>query len=360
MNIRGPFSKIEIVPMNIDSSDQIKNYLLTLGWKPTEWNKVKEPDGSYRITSPKLTEDSYDSISSGIGKSIALYNTLKHRRNTLENIKDPENKGLLSNIRKDGRVPALGITCGTPTSRYKHSGSICNVPGVYAVYGKQMRAVYIVPEGSWMIGCDLSQREMRVAAHYAFPYDGGVLAEQILHGDFHQDVADNVYHCSRNAGKRLTYGILYGCGAGKLAGMMGCSEHEGKRILKDFWDFNVGLDKVKKALETAHDRRGYVYGIDGRKVRIRESYRLLNSIIQSSAAVIFKHWMCRVYDNIPELEQIIAYHDECEWEFKGTEYEAWKIGQRIIEEIDMTGKDFDMRVPITGDWKVGKSWLEVH
>ena len=361
MNIRARFSKLKYETFNVNSSDQVKAYLLTLGWVPTQYNRVKDKDtGEWRVTSPKLTEDSYGSITSGIGKDVALYNTLKHRRNTLENIKDPEGKGLLSNLRTDGRVSATAITCGTPTSRYKHSGSICNVPNKYAVYGKELREIYIVGPKSWMIGCDLAQIEMRVAAHYAYPYDKGMLAEQVLHGDFHQDVADNVYGCSRNDGKTVTYAILYGCGGPRVANELGCSDFKGKKILSRFWEFNEGLGILKKKLEQAHKLRGYIIGIDGRKILIRQKYRLLNSIIQSSAAVIFKNWMVNVYENVAGPDQIISYHDEGEWEFEGGEYAAWKVGQAIQRQIELTGEQMNLRVPITGDWKVGKSWYDVH
>jgi len=58
-NVCGPFTRIVWEPMNLGSMTQVKEYLLSkTGWQPTEWN--------YRNgerTSPKLTEDSFKSIS---------------------------------------------------------------------------------------------------------------------------------------------------------------------------------------------------------------------------------------------------------------------------------------------------------
>lgn len=121
MNIKGPFSKIEYKEINLNSSDQVKEYLLSVGWIPTQYNINKE---TREPTSPKLTEDSFKSIKDDTGRLVARRNILVHRRRTIQNYDDPENKGILSCIRDDGRVPAQGITCATPTSRSKHMRAV--------------------------------------------------------------------------------------------------------------------------------------------------------------------------------------------------------------------------------------------
>ena len=116
--VLGPFSKVSFEKYDLNSPDQLKEFLYTLGWIPDEWNYNKE---TKERTSPKITLSSLESIgSSDLGKWIGRYYTLRHRRNFLQNPKDPENKGLLSFIREDGRVEADAITCGTPTARMRH------------------------------------------------------------------------------------------------------------------------------------------------------------------------------------------------------------------------------------------------
>ena len=51
--VSGPFDRIEPQPFNINSYTQIKEYLLTQGWKPTKFTEKG---------SPQLTEDSFDSV----------------------------------------------------------------------------------------------------------------------------------------------------------------------------------------------------------------------------------------------------------------------------------------------------------
>lgn len=116
--IGGPFSKVSFERYDLNSPDQLKEFLFSLGWAPDEWNYNKE---TKERTSPKITESSLESIgSSDLGRWISWYYTLKHRRNTLENIKDPEGKGLLSFVDPEGMVAADAFTVGTPTFRYRH------------------------------------------------------------------------------------------------------------------------------------------------------------------------------------------------------------------------------------------------
>jgi hypothetical protein len=122
--VKGSFSKVEFNPININSDVQVKNLLYSLGWVPDEWNSKRMPDGAFKRTSAKLSESSFGSLPQGLGQDVKLYYTLKHRRSSIQSITDPENKGALAKVRKrDGRVPAEAITCGTPTARYRHSGA---------------------------------------------------------------------------------------------------------------------------------------------------------------------------------------------------------------------------------------------
>lgn len=311
LNIGGIFSRIELQPINLNSHPQVKKYLLSQGWQPTQWNFNKK---TKERTSPKLTEDSFDSIEGEVGQKLARRNVLRHRRNYLENFED-DTKGMLNVIRGDGRISADAITCGTNTGRYKHKGVYCNIPSNYAPLGKEIRRCFVAPKGYLLVGCDLSGIEMRAAAHFAYKYDGGTLMDIVLNGDFHQEQADNVYHCSRSRGKSVTYAVLYGAGATKVASILGCSVREGQRIIDLFWDFNEGLGKLKLTLEgMLRKNRGYITNIDGRKTFIRAEYRLLNTLLQSSCAILFKRWLLTIDSLVKErgisTKMIAAYHDD--------------------------------------------------
>ena len=172
--VKGPYSKIEIQELNPDADQQVKDLLLTLGWVPTEWNFKKGKDGQFiqdangqRVpTSPKLTEDSYRSLPPGLGTMIAEYNMLCHRRSFLLNKR--KDRGALINVRDrgDGRVSADAFTCGTPTGRYRHSGTVCNIPRPTSPYGKEIRALFRAAPGKFFVGADLCGIEVRCLAWY--------------------------------------------------------------------------------------------------------------------------------------------------------------------------------------------------
>ena len=206
-NIKGEYCKISIDPINLNSSDQVKDFLLSVGWVPTQYNINKE---TREPTSPKLTEDSYGSIKDDTGKLVARRNVLVHRRRTIENLKDPNNKGILAHIRDDGRVAATGISCGTPTGRTTHSGPVCNVPKAKpnVVYGKEMRQLFCVKDPYRMLGADLSAIEARVTAHWASLFDGGAYWNVIQSvPDIHQYNADLINN-TRDVAKSFQYALV--------------------------------------------------------------------------------------------------------------------------------------------------------
>lgn len=134
---------------------------------------------------------------------------MKHRRNTIVNFKDPCGKGIISNLREDGRVPAEGITCGTPTGRTTHRGSVCNVPKCdeKVLYGCRMRELFCVRDPYVMIGADLSAIEARLFGHYTFPYDGGHYAKELLEGDIHSNNAKLIER-DRDTAKTFYYALV--------------------------------------------------------------------------------------------------------------------------------------------------------
>lgn len=127
--IEGAFTRVFYEDTKLTQHAEVKNFLLSLGWEPTEWNKkkdvygnfLKNPDGSYVNGSPKLTEDSFDTIPEGIGQDIAKYNTLMHRRRTFINDED-ENKGWLNLLDECDRIRAGASVFATSTGRHSQFG----------------------------------------------------------------------------------------------------------------------------------------------------------------------------------------------------------------------------------------------
>lgn len=213
--IGGPFSRISWEPINLNSSDQVKAYFLKHGWRPVEWNykkdtktkkMIRDDKGQPIPTSPKLTEDSFDSIEGDLPKLLARRNVLVHRRRMLKNTRktDDEETGLINLVRSDGRIGAGGFPNGTNTGRVRHY-NVVNIPGVGATYGGEFRSLFVSPSGYLILGCDAAALEGRIQAHYLMPYKGGPdLADLILNGDIHQANAD-LWGCSRKEAKSPYY-----------------------------------------------------------------------------------------------------------------------------------------------------------
>lgn len=196
----GPFTRVTWENINHNSYTQVKDFLLTQGWIPTEYTD----NGS-----PQLTEDSFPSIKGELGQLIAKRAVLKHRAQMLFNItKKGEMKGLINLVRADGRIEAGAITNGTNTGRMQHR-HIVNIPKPFDVdlwpSNIQIRSLFIVPNDKIMMGADADGLEARIMAHFVKPYKGGeAYAYEILEGDIHSANAE-IFETDRQGAKAPFY-----------------------------------------------------------------------------------------------------------------------------------------------------------
>lgn len=91
----------------------------------------------YWPTSPKITEDSFDSVSEEDGTTLKLLKERmiwSHRRSLIQ--------GLVNCVRVDGKISGEANPCATPTARMKHK-KIVNIPAAGAPFGEQCRSLFI-------------------------------------------------------------------------------------------------------------------------------------------------------------------------------------------------------------------------
>lgn len=360
--------------MNLNSHPQVKDFLLSRGWIPDEWN-VKKENGRVVQTSPKLTESSFHTVEGDIPRLIARRAVLVHRQRMLKNTKkNGEESGWLNQLRQDGRLEARAIPQGTNTGRFTHIG-IVNVPNAHAIYGPEFRSLFIAPDGYSYVGCDAAQLEARIQAHYVFPYKGGQeLADLLLNGDVHMENAKmwglvDKYgdKAGRNMAKSPLYCLMYGGQAPKLAETMGCSLRDGERHFKAFWEKYSALDEFKRTITKVWEDRGgkrggFLKGLDGRKLFARSSHALVNLMFQSGGSIVVKKattlldkW-CEEYNF--DSVQVLHFHDELERETLNEHVDAVK--ELAAKAFNEAGEHFKLNVPLVGDVKSGRSWYEVH
>lgn len=322
-------------PMKLKHQAQLKNWLMTQGWRPTLWNFQKDPKtnkfkrdekGQLIKTSPKFHEmgnlcpnleklgDKIDLI-----KPIVRWLSLRNRRSVLWN---PENNtGWLANPRLavDGRLGA-GRSGLATSLRQKHA-TVVNVPRPGSVLGEEMRSLFIADEGNVIVGYDASGLEARVEAHYTYRYDGGEYAKELLEGDIHSKTAKAVFGNDipvdeegkvvgefRNPAKGIKYALTYGCSAGKLADMVDEPLAKAKEMYNDFWEANWPLAKFKENLINhwkQNQEKGVFCYVTGNYLHSRSEHSLVNLVFQHTgatamdvSAIFMDKWLGGIkYDN---------------------------------------------------------------
>ncbi len=247
----------------------------------------------------------------------------------------------------------------TATFRAAHrSPNLAQVPS-----DERFRRLFTASPNLSMVGCDLAGVELRVLAHYLARWDGGRYAKVLLHGDIHQENADKI-GVSRKLVKTISYAFLYGAGDQKL----GISydkqlspekaKKKGKEIRKAYIDAIPGLEKLLEGVHKASER-GYVQGIDKRKILVDSKHKSLNYLIQGSSAVLAKRWMLLTHENLPPTAKQLAFvHDELQFECKKKDVEDLKF---LLElSAVQAGEYYKLRCPIAAESKSGSTWADVH
>lgn len=366
-DVLGPFTRIYFEDFNLGSDKQVKEFLLTVGWKPTWWNfrkkDSKEGKKGDRM-SPKLSDKGHlcpnlDELDGELGQNIATYLKCKHRKSLLE--------GLLKVVRPDGRIPAEANTIGAATHRMTHR-KIVNIPGGDSFYGKEIRSLFITKAGYSIVGCDSKSNQMRMLAHYLgidekHPYGYAILKGTKAEGnDCHCVAAESAGLESRSGGKTLNYSLLFGQGDASTAKALGKSTAQ-TRAVKDRFFSNIPelpilLNNVKKAVRV----RGFLYGLDGRKIYCSSEHKALNYLLQSAEAVYMKYSQAILARAIEkeglDAKFIATIHDEYQLEVKDEHVK--RVSELCLWAMEKAGTYLNISVPMEGDVNVGKNWSETH
>lgn len=149
--VGGPYSRVMFRRISLDKPDELKDYLLSVGWEPAEWNLDKDGNRS----SPKLDKnDPFEGVEGGVGRLAAKYIQCKSRRAILE--------GYLRLIRPDGRIASV-VANLAETGRATHR-NIVNVPNSEAFFGKWMRKCFTCKPGYVLVGTDSAGCQNRMLA----------------------------------------------------------------------------------------------------------------------------------------------------------------------------------------------------
>ena len=214
-----------------------------------------------------------------------------------------------------------------------------------------------------MCGADLSGIELRILSHYLARFDGGRYAEILINGDIHAENARRI-GITRSQVKTVTYAFLYGAGDAKIGYSYDkqFSEDEAKRkgreIRKAYVDAIPGLKELLEGVHKASEK-GYVLGIDKRRILVDSKHKSLNYLLQGSAAILAKRWMVLANENLPKTARQLAFvHDELQFEAESQEVDDLKF---LLELTAVqAGEYYKLRCPIAAEAKSGSTWADVH
>lgn len=369
--VAGPYSRINFRVTDLDSNAETKEFLLSLGWEPLEWNT----DDAGNRTSPKLSKDDpFVGIEGKLGRLVAKRVQCRQRRGIVE--------GLLGLVREDGRIASVVNTLAV-TGRATHR-NIVNIPKAGSFYGKQMRRIFTSKDGYVLVGTDSAGNQLR---QLAGRMENPAYTEALIKGK-KEDGTDN--HSltarigeleSRDIAKNVMYCLLFGGGDGKLAKTAKKPPGSGAELRSKLYRGLDGLgdlmEKLTKEWKSTAKQKynakfnrmeyydGTITGLDGRPIKVPSEHQLLVYLLQSDEALHMSKAYCLLYQRLSEKYVwgvdfgIVAWvHDEYTIECREDIAEDVK---RISEDcIRDAGEFFGIQCPHEGDGKIGRTWYDIH
>lgn len=352
--------KIKLIEFNPASRDHISRCLqVKYDWKPTIMTETGKP---------MIDEGVLKKLDYPEAKLLSEYLMINKRIGQLA-----EGKNAWLKLEKNERIHGSINTNGTVTGRCSHSNpNLGQVVSVASPYGKECRELFKPSEGMVLFGVDASALELRCLAGFMSRYDGGSYINTVVNGkksdgtEIHTVNMKALQITSRDLTKRWFYGFIYGAGDQKLGEIVGKGANEGKRLRHNFLKNVPALQKLQDKVCETVDKKGFLLGLDKRKLSIRSQHSALNTLLQSAGAIIVKKALCLLDEYLQaeglkfgiDYEFVLFVHDELQIEIKPKHIE---LIQRLAEKafID-AGTYFNFKCPIASESKVGTNWAETH
>lgn len=272
-----------------------------------------------------------------------------------------------------------GDEVGARTGRLSSNPNLQNVPKEFEdvihpafihVPELPLMRQYLLPDKGHKWGRrDYSQQEYRILAHW----ENDALMQQYIddpHTDIHAFVTQQIltlygYDLPRRQVKIINFGIIYGMGLAKLAGALGVTVEEAKKLKQALYGAVPGVKQLErdikdkaKAGEPIVTWGGRVYYceppriVDGHTQTFE--YKLLNYLVQGSAGDCTKQAIIN-YDKIKkEGRFLITVHDEINI---SAPPKAMKAEMELLRQA-MADVEFD--VAMLSDGETGPNWADLR
>jgi len=250
------------------------------------------------------------------------------------------------------RIHGYVNTCGAVTGRMTHSKpNMAQIPSE-----STYRECFTVEEGNVLVGADASSLELRCLAHYMKDEE---YIRELLDGDVHSATQQAAGLATRADAKRFTYALLYGAGDSKLGSILGGNAKVGKRARDSYLRNMPAFGRLVRKVESLASE-GSLPGIDGRRVWIRHQHAALNTLLQSCGAVIMKQALVIAGDKLCNVPHRFVANVHDEFQVETAPEHAEEVGRKLVEAIVEAGEQLELRCPLDGEYKIGKTWAETH
>ena len=332
-----------VTPFNPGSRQQIAERLIAKGWKP----KKHTEKGSVIVDEEVLASLDYPEA-----KALAEYMMLQKRIAQVDS--------WIKAVESDGRVHGRVITNGAVTGRMTHmSPNMAQIPNSGSPYGHECRELWTIDKGNKLVGIDAAGLELRMLAHYM---NDDEYTNEVVSGDIHTANQTASGLQTRNQAKTFIYAFLYGAGSAKIGSIVGGSAKEGQRLIDSFLRNTPRLKALREKVARIFATKGWLPGLDGRKLLVRAEHSALNTLLQGAGAIVMKQAVVILHKKLRkskiDFKFVANVHDE--WQIEVEEQRAEEAGILGKEAIKEAGIMLNMRCPLDGEYKVGNSWKETH
>lgn len=371
--------RLQAPDLNVDSNDEFAK-LLDFHGIVTEWEKTKT--GKNSTAKKNLTVDKFND------KKVAQVYGYRNRAMTCITVfmetwleMAQASGGIIyTNWNQVRQSSSSGDFAGARTGRMSSNPNFMNIPKGFEDKGDDyehpaflkklpllpLMRKYILPDpGQLFLHRDYNQQELRILAHFE---DGALCAKyqaeprMDIHTLVQGLIAEITGHTyPRGPVKIINFGKVYGMGVGKLAMSIKSTVEDAKRLSDAHRAALPGVSYLEKEIKAMAKRGEPVTTWGGRQYYVEDpkfingrwqtyEYKLLNYLIQGSAADCTKEAIIRYNDVRKDSRFMLTVHDEINL---SCPEKAVKKEMTALREA-MFSVEFD--VPMVSDGKIGPRW----
>jgi DNA polymerase-1 len=278
---------------------------------------------------------------------------------------------------KTGRIHTSFNQTRTSTGRLSSSDpNLQNIP-IRDEQGRRIREAFVAPAGTYLMGVDYSQIDLRALAHLS--QDPNLLDAFRHDEDIHSATAAQLYGVSlnevtpamRRLAKTVNFGVIYGMSGYGLEQATNLSREEAGKFIKAYFEKYPGVKRYLELTKEQAHKMGYVQTILGRKrmipeinaanrmVREAAERMAINMPVQGTSADIIKKAMINLHREMLQRKlkskMLLQVHDELVFEVP--EDEMAEMRQLVPE---MMVNAIQLSIPLKVDIKTGRNWGEME